>query len=80
MCSEMDSLEKLYLRISPNKFHYLKFVLEGYDNLAILSSYDSKQGIVLLRYPSGSIIELFSLLEYVAPYLCGHRLVSGCAE
>jgi hypothetical protein len=52
-----------YFRINPRRFHYLKFLLEGYDNMAVLSSVDSRQGVVRIRCPEGMITELFALLE-----------------
>ncbi len=65
----MTQLETVFLRISPDKFHLLKFILEGYDNIAILSSVDSKEGIVVVRYPVGLKVDLFSLLGAMSPKL-----------
>lgn len=61
---------ELYLRITPGRFHYLKFILEAYDNLAILSSHDNKKGIVLLRYPLDNQKEVFMLLQNICNKLC----------
>ncbi|WP_136806409.1 DUF4911 domain-containing protein [Desulfosediminicola flagellatus] len=61
--------QELYLRIAPDRFHYLKFILEGYDNMAILSSYDMKKGLVLVRYIADSRKDLFGLLSSIAPKL-----------
>ena len=66
---------ELYLRISPHKFHYLKYIVESYDNVALLSSYDSSAGIVVLRYPEGFRCELFGLLESIAGSLSGESAV-----
>ena len=63
------SLHLLYLRISPSKFHFLKFIIEAYDNIAILSSVDNREGIVVLRYSEGYKKELFALLGSIAPKL-----------
>jgi hypothetical protein len=65
----MKKLNEIYLRISPGKFHYLKFILEGYDNLAILSSFQGSVGIVVIRYPREMARDLFSLLGDLADYL-----------
>lgn len=62
-------LSEVYLRISPGKFHFLKFILEGYDNLAILSSYQSSEGIVVVRYPQEMAQDLFGLLGCLGNYL-----------
>lgn len=59
-------MKHLYLRITPDSFHYLKFILEGYDNLAVLSSVDMKKGVVRLRYTSGLEGEVFKLLTSIA--------------
>lgn len=62
-------LTEVYLRISPGKFHFLKFILEGYDNLAILSSYHNSDGIVVIRYPQEMAEDFFDLLSHLACYL-----------
>lgn len=67
--SDVTFVKVLYLRILPNMFHYLKFILEGYDNLAILSSWNMKQGVVRLRYPSCLESELYGVLAAIAPKL-----------
>ncbi|MEN8139792.1 MAG: DUF4911 domain-containing protein [Thermodesulfobacteriota bacterium] len=56
----------LYLRISPGRIHFLKFILEAYDNLAIISVHDGKAGIVLLRYSPSEAAEIFKLLTDLA--------------
>jgi hypothetical protein len=47
----------------------LKFIIEAYDNIAILSSVDNREGIVVLRYSEGHKKELFGLLGSIAPKL-----------
>jgi hypothetical protein len=58
---------KMYLRIDPRQIHFLKFVLEGYDGLAVLSTVDARSGIVLLRFPDDSATDLMNLLADLAP-------------
>lgn len=59
-------LQELFLRITFTRFHFLKFILEGYDNLAILSSYDCSAGVVVIRYPAAMATELLQLLGAIA--------------
>ena len=67
---EQRTIKRLYLRISKNRFHYLKFILEAYDNMAILSEYDSKnENVVLVRYTSFLEKDVFALLQQLAPQL-----------
>jgi hypothetical protein len=54
------------LRISPDRIHYLKFILEGYDNLATLSTVDARQGLVRIRYTPEVEEDLTQLLTEIA--------------
>ena len=63
--------EEIYLRIDPGMYHYLKFILEGYDNLAVLSSHDGKNGIVRLLFATESRREVMQLLAASARKLAG---------
>ncbi|MBU4260639.1 MAG: DUF4911 domain-containing protein [Proteobacteria bacterium] len=62
----LSETRKLYLRINPCRIHYLKFLLEGYDGMAILSTIDVQSGLVVVRYPSYSQAILFELLADLA--------------
>ncbi len=42
------------INIDPRQVYYLKFILEGHDNLATMSTFDRRQGIVDLRIPAGN--------------------------
>ena len=53
------------LKISPDKIHYLKFILEGYDNLATLSTVDARQGLVNIRYTPEVEKDLSDLLTEI---------------
>lgn len=56
------------VQINPQRVHYLKYVLEGYDNTAIVSTLDSHLGIVDLSIAPGSeglVQELLSAIEKV---------------
>lgn len=60
------SLESLYIRIRSDKFYYLKFILEAYEGLGILSSSGIHKEIVLLRFPREQRHVMFSLLSSIA--------------
>ena len=59
----------LRLEISPDRIHFLKFILEGYDNLAILSTIDAGQGLVEIRYPTEIEDDLSKLLQNIRPQI-----------
>ncbi len=67
------NLEKLYLKISTKKFYFLKFLLEAYDGLAILSSSGISKDIVLVRYPREQRETVFALLCSIADKLNPYR-------
>lgn len=54
------------LQIDPQKVHYLKYVLEGYDNTAIVSTLDNHLGIVDLSIAPGSEGLVQELLSAIA--------------
>jgi hypothetical protein len=56
-------LETLYIQISTDQYHFLKFILEGYDGLGMLSS--SENGVVVLRYPREMKKDLMHLLASI---------------
>ncbi|MBU0730238.1 MAG: DUF4911 domain-containing protein [Proteobacteria bacterium] len=57
------------LRIAPERIYFLRFILEGYDGLAILSTLDQHAGVVEIRFPESASQVLFGLLEDIAPTL-----------
>jgi hypothetical protein len=66
MKTEKSNLVDTYCRIAPERFHYLKFILEGYDNLAVLSMVSSQSGVVRLKCSVESLAELLELLAAVS--------------
>lgn len=70
--SEPKLCSLLQLEISPERIHFLKFILEGYDGLAILSTVDAGQGIVELRYPPEAENDLKELLQNIESQIIKH--------
>ncbi len=68
--NSMDNLrlQTLHFRISIDQYHFLKFILEGYDGLALLSK--KEDDIVLLRYPYEMHSELTQLLCSIGKKIC----------
>lgn len=44
---------KRYYRIDRGQIHFLKFILEGYDGIAVLSALDPQKGLVVLHIGPG---------------------------
>jgi len=59
----------LRLEITPERIHFLKFILEGYDGLALLSTVDAGQGLVEIRYPPEIETDLKELLHNIGPQI-----------
>lgn len=59
----INECSSLCLQISHERIHFLKFILEGYDGLAVLSTLDRQQGLVELRFPPEMENDLSLLLE-----------------
>jgi hypothetical protein len=67
------NLEKIYLQIRPDKFYYLKFILEAYDGLGIVSSTGIRKDIIVIRYPGELRRTLFELLGSIAAIFNPYR-------
>ncbi len=52
-----------YFIVDRSDIAYLRFIIESYDNLAILSTVDAKNGIVSLSIPSGFIEDVEQLVQ-----------------
>ena len=57
------------LKIAPDRIHFLKFILEGYDGLALLSTVDAVQGLVEIRYPLEIENDVKQLLRSLKPQI-----------
>jgi hypothetical protein len=68
-------LTETFFRIEPRQFHMVKFILEGYDNLAVLSSLSGTSGLIRLRCAEESLSDLIGLLTALAPTIKRDRLV-----
>jgi len=53
--------------MAPDRIHFLKFILEGYDNMAFQSTIDAKKGFVDIRYPIPLEKEVLTLVENLSP-------------
>ncbi|WP_038055943.1 DUF4911 domain-containing protein [Thermodesulfobacterium hydrogeniphilum] len=53
----------LIIKIDPSKLAFLKFILEGYDHLAVLTIIDGKTGLAKLHFHPKNYIFLRELLQ-----------------
>ncbi|MCW5207011.1 DUF4911 domain-containing protein [Desulfobulbus sp. F5] len=70
-------MRTFYLRIRPDRISLFRFLLEGYDGLAVLSTVDVQQGIVRLIVPKDRYAELWGLLAAICGELTQDNAVSG---
>ena len=57
---------EIHLRINRSRIHFLKFILEAYDGLALLSVVEPRNGLVLIRFAPESGQEITDLLSSLA--------------
>jgi len=62
----LDSFLTFFFRIRPEQISLFRFLLEGYDGLAVLSTLDAKQGLVKLLVPKSRSTELWQLLAAIS--------------
>jgi Domain of unknown function (DUF4911) len=69
-----NHLQTLFIRIRGDRYHFLKFILEGYDGLAIMTKVHDE--IVLLRYPLELYEDLLHLLSSLTPKIrCSYPFI-----
>ncbi|PID44750.1 MAG: hypothetical protein CR981_01120 [Proteobacteria bacterium] len=63
------SLAEIFLRINPGRFYFLKCILEGYDNLGVLSAIDGRVGLIRIKIVSHHLPVLMQVLADLAPVI-----------
>jgi hypothetical protein len=58
----METIRKVY-RVNRGEIAFLKFILEGYEGLAVLTTQDPQQGIIVLRIAPGCLADTELLLQ-----------------
>lgn len=61
----MPIMHTFFLRIRTDRISLFRFLLEGYDGLAVLSTVDGQQGLVRLIVPKDRYTELWTLLAAI---------------
>ncbi len=59
-------MHTFFLRIRTDRISLFRFLLEGYDGLAVLSTVDVQQGLVRLIVPKDRYGELWRLLAAIS--------------
>jgi|GEM_PF-6998216 len=54
--------------IDPVRIGFLRFLLEGYDEMAIVSTINSREGTILLRYAGCFEPQLLAILKSLDAY------------
>lgn len=55
----------IHLRMRPSAVYFLRFILEGYDNLFILTTLDRDEGLVTVQTGEDQLQDLYIILESV---------------
>lgn len=58
----IESIKKYY-RIDRREISFLKFILEAYDGLAVMTTVDSKKGIVVINIAPGCEADVKMILQ-----------------
>ena len=58
----MESLPRYY-RVERDQIAFLKFILEAYEGMVVLSTLDSERGIVMFNIAPGCEMETEAVLE-----------------
>ncbi len=69
MTTMTSSLASCRIRIDPEQIYFLKFILEAYDNLTIMSTVDRIDGVMELKYPPELEEDVKGVLQSMAERL-----------
>jgi Domain of unknown function (DUF4911) len=58
----LETIRKI-IRVDRREIGFLKFILEAYDGIAVMTTIDARQGIVLLRIAPGCEKEVEAVLR-----------------
>lgn len=58
-----SSVSFFLCHLHPRKIGMLRFLLEGYDGLTTLTTFNASQGLVSCLVPNGQYVMLYRLLE-----------------
>jgi len=64
-----DRFVAIYLNINKKKIGFIRFILEGYDGLAIVTTIDVKKGHIKLITPLSRYQECVELINSLSPLL-----------
>jgi hypothetical protein len=62
-------MKTLPLKIRPSSVNLLRFILEAYDNMFILTTVDRTKGLVKIIFVEGSESELDSILDSIKKFI-----------
>lgn len=57
---------KIYLVIQPARIVWLKYILEGYDGLGLLTTTDHNKGVVFITTHPALLADIYKLLSVIA--------------
>ncbi len=64
-----DEVCKYFFRVRPEQISLFRFLLEGYDGLATLSTLDTCTGLVQAQVPESRLAEFIPLMASISPLL-----------
>jgi hypothetical protein len=69
--------QKRFYRMDRREIHFLKFILDGYDGMAVLKTVDREKGTVVLYIPPGREEEVFMIIDELKKEIRIEEVVEG---
>jgi hypothetical protein len=73
----MVETTKKYYRVDRREIAFLKFILEAYDGLAVLTTIDSEKGIVVINIAPGCEADVEMILQDLKKNVMIENIPSG---
>jgi len=69
--------ESRYFQLASRDLVYMKFILEAYEGLSMMSTVDGKRGIVRVNYPLPFAGDIAALMEALATEIAVTEVTEG---
>ena len=69
--------ESRYFQLASRDMVYMKFILEAYEGLSMMSTVDGKRGIVRVNYPLPFAGDIAALMEALATEIAVAEVTEG---
>ena len=66
MCKEIMRCRNTYYRVDRRQINYLRFILEAYDGIGVITTLDARKGAIVIKTAPGCEADVDGLVKALA--------------